>query len=922
MGRKYIKTFTASTKGYKTLSLPRGGNPGTPQSMALLPGNVVAVFHNKDNGGRTAHCRKYKQGGYVSNSDVVNNHLGHCNGATYCDKNGYIYCTGYNEGSNTRKIIVLNTNFKQVFSFDLPVSISGIAYDRTVEKFYCSKGSSVYVFPFSAFKKEGRTKKYKRFSVYGGTGQDMGGYNGIIYRVLWHPSYGDIDLYKHSNGKYIGSIKVTYSETESCAFDNEGNFVYLTANQNRAIHWTKWKPQYKDGSVNADPAASSTSSGNAAKKFLEVAKKEVGTKETGSNNVKYNTWFYGHPVSGGDYSWCAAFVSWCGYKAFGNNKRIPKKGLAHEVQSYAVTSGGGNWVLKGSFPKNADSAKKCKPGDIITFDWNHNDYADHVGIVEKVDGSTIHTIEGNHNDRVEKVNRNISEVYRVARPNWPDGTYELDDEESSEGPTELVLEVHPEQLFSSENYHYIEQSLEESEEQKASKERQKQVKEYLHSINISDSIQNVAIPDIKLKSLKSASNYKKPKTKVEGDISGSGLPCTINYVEAPYGKITIGGVTIGSYTGKSFPNYLNSITVKKTNGSMNEYTISLTHQITSISNPNYIDNLISKNGYNKIEIEYGDAEAGISYKDVNALLINATSNFDFFNNCIHYTLSATSSSVMSAVNRRNYSAINAKPSTIINDMLYETGELLEYFPAMADKLFVSSNNLIPSNDKEIKLDAVNNTTPLSYLNKLVSSMTSITSKTNNDSAYYLSIEDTNKKGPFFSIQEVKTKIAKNAFPLIYEVDINYPDENSLVYNFSVDTDFYWPLAYEYAGKVSTYNYDIDNAGNTISQKLTSNIKSIASTDGANVRDKNWWTNVTEFPIKATLEVKGLTTYTLLLNYIKVNVFYFGQKRNSSGVYIVTGQEDSLSGNGFTTKLELLRVAGDNQYITIDGRVIT
>lgn len=39
---------------------------------------------------------------------------------------------------------------------------------------------------------------------------------------------------------------------------------------------------------------------------------EVGITEypPNSNNVKYNTWFYGRAVQGSKYPWCATFVSW------------------------------------------------------------------------------------------------------------------------------------------------------------------------------------------------------------------------------------------------------------------------------------------------------------------------------------------------------------------------------------------------------------------------------------------------------------------------------------------------------------------------------------------------------------------------------------------------------------------------------------
>ena len=30
--------------------------------------------------------------------------------------------------------------------------------------------------------------------------------------------------------------------------------------------------------------------------LVKIAQAESGTKENGTNNVKYNTWFYGHPA--------------------------------------------------------------------------------------------------------------------------------------------------------------------------------------------------------------------------------------------------------------------------------------------------------------------------------------------------------------------------------------------------------------------------------------------------------------------------------------------------------------------------------------------------------------------------------------------------------------------------------------------------
>ena len=50
-----------------------------------------------------------------------------------------------------------------------------------------------------------------------------------------------------------------------------------------------------------------------AEKLLEIARAELGTKESpaNSNRVKYNAWYYGREVSGAAYPWCMVFVQWC-----------------------------------------------------------------------------------------------------------------------------------------------------------------------------------------------------------------------------------------------------------------------------------------------------------------------------------------------------------------------------------------------------------------------------------------------------------------------------------------------------------------------------------------------------------------------------------------------------------------------------------
>ena len=72
--------------------------------------------------------------------------------------------------------------------------------------------------------------------------------------------------------------------------------------------------------------------------------------------------------------------------------------------------------------------------------------------------------------------------------------------------------------------------------------------------------------------------------------------------------------------------------------------------------------------------------------------------------------------------------------------------------------------------------------------------------------------------------------------------------------------------------------------------------------------------MTEFPISATLVIKGLIRPALLMTYLRVNTYFYGKKHVSSGLYIITKQEDKIDGSGYRTILSLTRIAGADEYI--------
>ena len=71
--------------------------------------------------------------------------------------------------------------------------------------------------------------------------------------------------------------------------------------------------------------------------------------------------------------------------------------------------------------------------------------------------------------------------------------------------------------------------------------------------------------------------------------------------------------------------------------------------------------------------------------------------------------------------------------------------------------------------------------------------------------------------------------------------------------------------------------------------------------------------MTQFPITAVLQIKGLLRPALLMSYVKINCYFYGHKHVSSGLYIITKQQDKIDTAGYRTTLSLTRVSGDENY---------
>lgn len=401
-------------------------------------------------------------------------------------------------------------------------------------------------------------------------------------------------------------------------------------------------------------------------------------------------------------------------------------------------------------------------------------------------------------------------------------------------------------------------------------------------------------------------------------------------VESPFIIVEIAGIEFGSFTAKGssaygilsnaiYPNFMKSMTIKKINGTVNTYTINFSYQVRFGDDPNLLDKIFSAATKDrKIILKYGDWNAPeYIYKEEKCIITSIASNLNMNNACIDYTLNCTSDAIGLASTPFNFPSRESKPSDVLMELISSNKYgIKQVFTGMRDKSMILTNNLIASNDKKVKLLAQVGVTPLAYMNYLVDSMINCADNNSNginNSKYYLSIHDdytNNLGGTYFKVTEVNKNMKSLNSLDTFEIDVNYPGDN-FVTQFSLNNDQSWAILYDYnqSIKQEEYSYSINDEG-LIETKYTPSLMKSAS-GGLSAAKSEWWTKMTQFPVKATLTIKGLTRPSILMTYVKVNVLFNGGiKHISSGLYIITSQTDIIDGSGYKTTLELLRVGGD------------
>lgn len=403
-------------------------------------------------------------------------------------------------------------------------------------------------------------------------------------------------------------------------------------------------------------------------------------------------------------------------------------------------------------------------------------------------------------------------------------------------------------------------------------------------------------------------------------------------VETPFVKVTIGEYTFGVYENTDlqngqdsmgvfklqkvkYPNFIQSLNITKVNGKVNRYSLSISYVITQDNDPNFFEKVFSSvSNTRKITFSYGDLSApSYIYRDEEAIITSITSQFNVSGAKIDYTISAVSSAFLASSGVHTFDPVFAKPSeTIINTLYTPEYGLLEVFPGMRDRNNILTKGLIASDDKAVQLLKRVNVSALDYLSYLVSCMSYDGSDTlKKDNIYSLLVVDDTSgdfEGPYFKVVPV-TKKTDNLET--YEIDIGYPSQN-IVLQFNIENNQTYSLFYNYHQSVNDAEYTqrIDDQGNLVevyAPVISSGNPNFLTTES----DKTWWTRVTEYPISASIVLKGLLRPALLMTRVRLNVYYFGRKHISSGLYIITAQEDLIDYNGYRTTLKMTRISPDN-----------
>ena len=260
-------------------------------------------------------------------------------------------------------------------------------------------------------------------------------------------SIGDLEMQLAFLLQEIKGYKTVWNTLVSATSVREASDVVLTkyerpadqleaVQERRASYGQKYYDKYAASmpitpTTPDQPTQPTNQNACTADKLIAVAIGELGYKEKASNaslddktanagsanytkyardfDQKYPNWYNGKKNG---FAWCDMFTDWCFLTAFGY-----ENALRLTCQPEKSAGAGCTYSLRYYKNKGQFHTSNPKPGDQIFFGTSI-DNSSHTGIVEKVDGSKVYTIEGNTSDMVARRSYalNNSRILGYGRP--------------------------------------------------------------------------------------------------------------------------------------------------------------------------------------------------------------------------------------------------------------------------------------------------------------------------------------------------------------------------------------------------------------------------------------------------------------------------------------------------------------------------
>lgn len=170
---------------------------------------------------------------------------------------------------------------------------------------------------------------------------------------------------------------------------------------------------------------------------------------------------------------------------------------------------------------------------------------------------------------------------------------------------------------------------------------------------------------------------------------------------------------------------------------------------------------------------------------------------------------------------------------------------------------------------------------IDYVRLLVNSMTpagtSSQSLTDGVRYIYVVLDDVEGQygGSVLQVRKMARSTSSDAATEEYEVDIGYPSSTPVL-SFTIDDDETYSMYYEFAESIQqpTEQWRIGDDGSLV-EIYSPLLSQSGQSRVTHPWDKTWWTQVTQYPVKGTLKIRGMLRHAVLASTLRVNVWFYG-----------------------------------------------